>query len=211
MILSKKFVNDYTPLSKVDMPELANSLLKLGNEYESQGYLRAHEKLVIGKVIECKPHPKSDHLKLCRVDIKTEVLDIVCGAPNMKEGIKVIVALEGCNLPEGTIHKSTILGCESNGMCCSLLELGIDKKYLSEEDINGICILGDDAEVGEDPIKYLELDDYVIDLDLTSSFIVLYVVSGRVTSPPVITADSYARPSTLSKSALFAVKSKSIT
>ena len=75
MKLSKKFVNDYTPLSNVDMTDLADKLLKLGNEYESQGYLCAHEKLVIGKVIECKPHPKSDHLKLCRVDIKSEVLE----------------------------------------------------------------------------------------------------------------------------------------
>ena len=143
MILSRKFVSDYTPLD-VDMNEFANSMLKLGNEYESLGPLCANEKLVIGKVTKCTNHPKSDHLKLCNVDIKTEVLDIVCGAPNMKEGITVIVALDGCNLPLGTIHKSTILGCESNGMCCSLLELGIDKKFLTEEDINGILLLGED-------------------------------------------------------------------
>ena len=196
MILSKKFVNDYTPLSNVDMKSLADSLLKLGNEYDSQGNLCANEKLVIGKVIKCTPHPKSDHLKLCRVDIKTEVLDIVCGAPNMKEGIKVIVALDGCNLPEGTIHKSTILGCESNGMCCSLLELGIDKKYLNDEDINGICILGEDAEIGSDPIKYLELDDYVIDLELTANRADLLSVLGLAYESSIITGEEVSVPDT---------------
>ena len=196
MILSTKFVNDYTPLKKVDNKELANSLLKLGNEYESMGPLCAHENLVIGKVIECKNHPKSDHLKLCRVDIKSEVLDIVCGAPNMKEGIKVIVALPGCVLPEGTIKKSTILGCESNGMCCSLLELGIDRKYLKDEDINGICVLGDDAKVGEDPIKYLELDDFVIDIELTANRADLLSVLGLAYESAVVTGEDVTLPDT---------------
>ena len=196
MKLSRKFVNDYTPLSNVDMNNLANSLLKLGNEFESMKELCAHNNLVIGKVIECKDHPKSDHLKICRVDIKSEVLDIICGAPNMKEGIKVIVALPGCELPEGTIRKSTILGCESNGMCCSLLELGIDRKYLSEEDINGICILGDDAEIGSDPIEYLELDDYVIDLDLTANRGDLLSVLGLAYEVCAITGEDVTLPDT---------------
>ena len=106
MLLSRKFVNDYTPLSNVDNETLSGSLLKLGNEVDSQGELCVHDNLVIGKVLECTPHPKSDHLKICKIDIKSEVLDIVCGAPNMKEGIKVIVALPGCVLPEGTIRQS---------------------------------------------------------------------------------------------------------
>ena len=199
MILSRKFVNDYTPLSKVDNETLENSLLKLGNEAESSHDLCAHDNLVIGKVVECKPHPNSDHLKICKVDIKTEVLDIICGAPNMKEGIKVIVALPGCVLPEGTIRKSTILGCESNGMCCSLLELGIDKKYLSEEDINGICILGEDAKVGEDPIKYLELDDYVIDLELTANRADLLSVLGLAYESSIITGEDVTLPDTTYK------------
>ena len=199
MILSKKFVNDYTPLSKIEMTDLADSLLKLGNEYESQGELCARENLVIGKVLECKPHPNSDHLKICKVDVKNEVLDIVCGAPNMKEGIKVIVALVGCVLPEGTIRKSTILGCESNGMCCSLLERGIDRKYLSDEDINGICILGDDAKVGEDPIKYLELDDYLIDLELTANRADLLSVLGLAYESSVVTGEEVTLPDTTYK------------
>ena len=199
MILSRKFVNDYTPLSKIETASLADSLLKLGNEYESFGPLCANEKLVIGHVTECKPHPNSDHLKICKVDVKTEVLDIICGAPNMKEGINVIVALVGCTLPEGTIRKSTILGCESNGMCCSLLELGIDKKYLSDEDINGICILGEDAKVGEDPIKYLELDDEIIDLELTANRADLLSVLGLAYESAVVTGEDVTLPDTTYK------------
>ena len=169
MRLSKKFVNDYTNIQDIDFLEYANKMLKLGNEYESITNLVTGTKLVIGKVIECEMHPESDHLHVCKVDIKSEVLNIICGAPNMRKGIKVIVALDGAELPGGTIKKSTILGYESNGMCCSLAELGVDKKFLTEEDINGIHELDDKAPIGEDPIKYLELDDQVIDFELTAN------------------------------------------
>ena len=153
MILSKKFVSDYTPLDKVDFNSFADSMLKLGNEYESISDLVPCENLVIGKITDFKPHPESDHLNICKVDIKSEVLNIICGAPNVKKGLKVIVALPGCVLPLGEIKKTTILGFESNGMICSIAELGLDKKYLRDEDINGICELDDNAVVGENPIK----------------------------------------------------------
>ena len=169
MRLSRKFVNDYTNLEKIDFMEYANSMLKLGNEYESVFDLVNATKLVVGEVKECEMHPESDHLHICKVDVGNEVLNIICGAPNMRKGIKVIVALDGAELPGGTIKKSTILGYESNGMCCSLAELGIDKKFLSEEDINGIHELPLEAPVGEDAIKYLELDDKIIDFELTAN------------------------------------------
>ena len=116
-------------------------------------------------------HPDSDHLHVCTVDVgKAEYLNIVCGAPNVKEGIKVIVAKDGAELPDGVkIKKGMIRGQESNGMICALYEIGIDKKFLSDEDKNGIHILSDDAKVGEDPIKYMELDDEVIDFELTAN------------------------------------------
>ena len=116
-------------------------------------------------------HPDSDHLHVCTVDVgEAEYLNIVCGAPNVKEGIKVIVAKDGAELPDGVkIKKGMIRGQESNGMICALYEIGIDKKFLSDEDKNGIHILSDDAKVGEDPIKYMELDDEVIDFDLTAN------------------------------------------
>ena len=169
MKLSRKFVSDYTNLNKVDFKEYADEMLKLGNEYESIYPLVNASNLVVGKIIECNLHPKSDHLHLCKVDIGSEVLDIVCGAPNARVGIKVIVAVNGATLGDITIKPTKILDYESNGMLCSKAELGIDKKYLTEEDINGICELGEEAKLGEDAIKYLELDDDVIDFELTAN------------------------------------------
>ena len=103
MRLSKKFVENYTPLDSVDFNEYADSMLKLGNEYESISALVQADKLVIGKVVSCTSHPESDHLHICKVDIGSEVLNIICGAPNVRENLKVIVALDGCNLKDGTI------------------------------------------------------------------------------------------------------------
>ena len=169
MKLSKKFVNDYTNLNNIDFKELADSMLKMGNEYDDIYPLVYGDKLTIGEITSVTMHPKSDHLHLCKVNIGDETLNIVCGAPNVREGIKVIVALDGCVLKDGTIKKSTILGEESNGMICALFELGIDKKYLREEQINGIEILPDDAKIGDDPVKYLKLDDEIIDFELTAN------------------------------------------
>lgn len=170
MKLSTKFLKDYVDIPKeIDHIKLAEDMTRIGNEYDSSEKLIKATNLVIGHVLECKDHPDSDHLHVTLVDIGQEKLQIVCGAPNVKEGIKVIVAKPGAVLPEIVIKKSTIRGVESNGMLCALYELGLDKKYLREEDINGICILGDDAKVGEDPIAYLGLDDAVIDFELTSN------------------------------------------
>lgn len=169
MKLSRKFVNAYTKIDDIDTKYLTDEMVRIGNESESVKTLVSATKLVIGEVIECISHPESDHLNLCKVDIKSEILNIVCGAPNVRKGIKVIVALDGCVLPKGTIKKSMILGHESNGMLCALDELGIEQKYLKKEDIEGISELPSDAPVGEDPIKYLELDDEIIDFELTSN------------------------------------------
>ena len=194
MILSKKFVNDYTSLDNINFEEYANSMLKLGNEYESIRDLVIGDKLIIGEVIECDDIKESDHLHTCKVNIGKEVLNIVCGAPNMRKGIKVIVALDGAVLEAGVIKKSTILGHESNGMCCSLFELGIDKKFLTEEDINGIHELDKDAPVGEDPIKYLELDDKLIDFELTANRSDELSMLGLAYESAVITGESVKLP-----------------
>ena len=196
MLLSRKFVNDYTNLEKIDINEYANSMLKLGNEYDSITPLVKANKLVIGEVLECDPHPESDHLHVCRVDIKSEVLNIICGAPNVRAGIKVIVALDGAELPGGTIKKTNILGYESNGMICSLAELGVDSKYLSEEDINGIHELDEFAIVGDDPIKYLELDDTIIDFELTANRADLLSMLGLAYESAIVTGESVKLPDT---------------
>ncbi len=169
MKLSRKFLNDYLDTSDIDIKKLADDMTSIGNEYASCGSFIKATGLIIGKVVSCVMHPDSDHLHLCKVDIGKETLDIVCGAPNVREGIKVIVAEDGAVLPGGTIKKGKIRGYESCGMICSIEELGLEHKFLKEEDIKGICELGEDAKVGEDPLKYLGLDDEVIDFELTSN------------------------------------------
>ena len=169
MKLSRKFLNDYIDTSDIEINKLAEDMTSIGNEYDFCGKLINVTNLVIGEVVECEMHPDSDHLHVCKVNVGNEVLNIVCGAPNVRKGIKVIVALAGAVLPGGTIKKGMIRGVESNGMLCSIEELGLDHKFLKPEDIEGICELGEDAKVGENPIKYLNLDDEVIDFELTSN------------------------------------------
>ena len=169
MKLSKNFVKDYVDVD-VDINKLAEDMTSIGNEYDEAGKMITATGLVIGEVKTCKMHPDSDHLHVCTVDVGKEVLNIVCGAPNVAAGEKVIVALAGAELPGGVkIKKGVIRGAESNGMICSLSEIGVDSKFQSEEDKKGIHILGDDAKPGEDPIKYMGLDDEVIDFDLTAN------------------------------------------
>ena len=168
MKLSTNFLKDYIDID-VDVKQLAEDMTRVGNEYDSANNLINATKLVIGQITECEPHPDSDHLHLCKVNIGTEVLDIVCGAPNARTGLKVIVALDGAVLPEKTIKKGMIRGQESNGMLCSIAELGLEHKFLKPEDSEGIAELGEDAEIGGDPIKYLQMDDGVIDFELTAN------------------------------------------
>ena len=168
MKLSTNFLKDYIDID-VDVKQLAEDMTRVGNEYDSASNLINATKLVIGQITECEPHPDSDHLHLCKVNIGTEVLDIVCGAPNARTGLKVIVALDGAVLPEKTIKKGMIRGQESNGMLCSIAELGLEHKFLKPEDSEGIAELGEDAEIGGDPIKYLQMGDGVIDFELTAN------------------------------------------
>ena len=170
MILSRKFLKDYIDLSDdITVHELAENMTKVGNEYDSAEKLISANNLVIGEVKECVDHPDSDHLHVCKVDIGKEVTQIVCGAPNVRAGLKVIVALPGAVLPEMKIEKAMKRGVESNGMICALQEIGLDKKYTGESFEDGIHELPEDAPVGEDPIKYMGLDDDVIDFDLTAN------------------------------------------
>ena len=168
MKLSTNFVKDYVDID-VDVKQLAEDMTRVGNEYDSAEKLINATKLVIGEIVECKDHPDSDHLHLCKVNIGNEILDIVCGATNARKGIKVIVALDGAVLPDKIIKKGVIRGQESNGMLCSIAELGIENKFLKPEDSEGIAELGKDAIPGEDPIKYIGLDDNVIDFELTAN------------------------------------------
>ncbi len=169
MKLSTNFVKDYIDVD-VETKKLAEDMTQIGNEYDSSEKLINATNLVIGEVKECKMHPDSDHLHICKVDVGSEVLQIVCGAPNVREGLKVIVALVGAELAGNIkIKKGSIRGVESNGMLCSMEELGIESKFLTKEDKEGIHELPEDSIIGEDPIKKLELDDSVIDFELTAN------------------------------------------
>ncbi len=121
------------------------------------------EGVKVGKVVACGQHPNADKLRVTKVDVgEAELLDIVCGAPNCREGIMVAVAVVGAVLPGNfKIKKAKLRGEPSMGMLCSFSELGIS------DDHSGIIELPAQAEVGQDIREYLELDDNTIEVDLT--------------------------------------------
>ena len=164
-MISMNWVKDYIDLEGENLDEIADKVTKAGINVEHV-ISNDIKNLVIGKVLTCEEHPDSDHLHVCNVDVGSEKLQIVCGAPNVKKGIKVIVALPGCVLPgDFEIKKGKIRGVESNGMICALFELGLEEK--NDENYNkGIHILDDDAPVGHDAFDYLGVSDTLYDLDV---------------------------------------------
>lgn len=164
-MISLEWVKDYIDISDQDLEELAVKITQSGINVEK--VITNHiNNLVIGEVLECVAHPDSDHLHVCKVNVGNTTEQIVCGAPNVREGLKVIVALPGAVLPgDFEIKKSKIRGVESNGMLCALYELGLEEKN-DETYAKGIEELGADAPVGEDPLKYSGLDDTLYELDI---------------------------------------------
>ena len=172
MLVSLNELRKYVDLNGLTAEEIATRLTSAGVEVESINKAAFATKLVVGEVIMCENMENSDHLHVTKVNCgpKYGTLDIVCGAPNCRKGLKVIVALDGCELKGGTIKKGSIRGHESNGMLCSLVELGVDTKFLSEAQQKGIEELPNDAEVGnEDVLKNLGLDDTILDLKLLAN------------------------------------------
>lgn len=164
-MISLNWVGDYIDIKDQDVNELAQKITRAGINIE--GVVTHHmDNLVIGEIKKVEEHPDSDHLHVCRVNIGDEELQIVCGAPNVREGLKVIVAKVGAILPgDFEIKKSKIRGVESSGMMCALFELGLEEKT-DENYAKGIAELSKDAPVGEDPLVYLGLDDTLYDLDI---------------------------------------------
>lgn len=143
---------------------LAETLTMAGLEVEEvTSVAPAFTGVVVAKVVTCRDHENSDHLHVCEVDAGTgELLQIVCGAPNVKAGVKAPCALVGAELPSGfKIKKSKLRGVLSMGMLCSARELGIT------EDHSGIWILPEDAPVGTDIREYAKLNDARIEVKLT--------------------------------------------
>ncbi len=164
-MISLEWVSDYIDISDQDLKDLARKITESGINVEK--VISNHiDNLVIGEVIECINHPDSDHLHVCQVNIGSKVTQIVCGAPNVRTGLKVIVALPGAILPGNfEIKSSKIRGQESNGMICALYELGLEEKT-DEAYARGIEELDSSAEVGSDPLKFLGLDATLYELDI---------------------------------------------
>lgn len=149
---------------KLSTEKLCDQLTALGLEVDSaSSILPAVEKVVVGEVVEREKHPDADRLSCCKVKIsKTEILDIVCGAANVRKGLKVAVVLVGGELPGGLKIKSTKLrGQPSEGMICSAKELGLTTES------EGILELPQDAPVGKNIVDYLQLNDHVIEVEFT--------------------------------------------
>lgn len=172
MLVSLKNVRQYVSLDGLTVEDIANGLTFSGIEVEEISTMASGTNLIIGQIIKCENHPDSDHLHVLNVDLgeKYGVQQIVCGAPNARLGLKVIVARVGAVLPKVEIKKGVIRGVESNGMCCSLLELGVESKYLTEYQQAGIEELPEDAPVGEENVLgYLGLDDQVLNISVLAN------------------------------------------
>ncbi len=169
MKVSLNWLKDYINLDNVTTEELSKLIAAHVVEIEEEYKLTTATNLEVGYVLECE-EVEGTHLHKCQIELSDGVSQIVCGAPNMSQGKKVIVARVGAVLPgDFKIKASKIRGIESNGMCCSLQELGFEDKYVPDEFKDGIYLLPDDAPVGSNPLDYLHLNDYVYDLELTSN------------------------------------------
>lgn len=168
MLVSYKWLKE---LVDIDVPssELAEKMSTTGIEVEGvETPAEGLSKLVVGHVISCEDVPET-HLHLCQVDTgDEEPRQIVCGAPNVKAGIKVIVALPGARIADNyKIKKGKIRGMESLGMICSLQELGLPESNIPKDFSDGIQILPEDAVPGDSIFPYLDLDDEIIELSIT--------------------------------------------
>ena len=167
MKLSYKWLGEYVDLSGITPEQLAEKMTTAGLEVEGVEPLAQAEGLCIGEVMECED-VEGTHLHKTQTCVGDRTYQIICGAPNCRKGLKVIVALPGAKLPGGTIEAKPLHGLESNGMLCALFELGVDRKALRQDQIDGIEELPADAPVGEtDVLGYLGLDDTILDVSLT--------------------------------------------
>ena len=189
MQVSIKWLKDYIDFDETP-EQLADKLTMAGIPVEN--VVRADEgleKVVTGKLTEVVPHPDSDHLQVCKVDVgEKEPLTIVTGAPNVAQGQVVPVALVGAHLPNGQkISKGKLRGVPSMGMLCSADELKMELANLPEEQKTGIYILPEDTPVGEPAAKVLGLDDCVLEFELTANRGDCFSVFGIVREIAVLT------------------------
>lgn len=172
MKVPMSWFNDYTDMTGITPKQYAHELTMSGSKVEGvENAGDSLQKVVTGKVLTCVDHPDSDHLHICTVDAGTgEELQIVCGAPNVKPGIIVPVALDGSCLPgDIKIKKGKLRGVESCGMLCSHDELGISVADLGYEPEYGILILPDETPIGIEIKDYFGLNEDVVEFEITSN------------------------------------------
>lgn len=171
MNLSMKWLQEFVQLDPMPMREFTEAVTISGSkieEYKTEG--EDIDKVVVGRLLSVVPHPDSDHLVICSVDVGTETVQIVTGAQNVKEGDLVPAALHGSTLPGGKkIKKGKLRGVESQGMLCSLSELGLtvgDFPYAIED---GIFILQEDCKPGDRIQDAIGLNDTQVEFEITSN------------------------------------------
>ncbi len=169
MLVSFNWLKEYLDLSNITPQELAEEFTLGGLEVELTTYLgEGLDHLVVGEVLTAEPVEGSEHLQKLTVDVGNEVLPIVCGAANCEAGQKVIVAKVGAILPGNfEIKQTEIMGEASEGMICSLDELGFSDSVVPKYAEDGIYVLQADAVVGADARPYIGLDDSIMEFDLT--------------------------------------------
>ena len=189
MNTSLKWIKDLVPGLDCTPQEYMDAMTLSGSKVE--GYENMDEdldKIVIGQVKSIEKHPDADKLVICQVDIGTETIQIVTGAPNVIEGCKVPVVLDGGKVAGGhdgskteggiKIKKGKLRGVESNGMMCSIEELGSNRDMFPLAPENGLYILPEDAPVGENAVSYLGLDDTVVEYEITSNRVDCFSILG---------------------------------
>lgn len=203
------WIKAYVPDLDVTAQEYTDAMTLTGTKVE--GFVKADadlDKIVIGQIKEIERHPDADKLIICQVDIGTQITQIVTGAPNVKVGDKVPVVLDGGRVAGGhdgkltpggvEIRQGKLRGVESNGMLCSIEELGSTKELYPEAPEYGIYIFPEDAQVGADAVHELGLDDVNFEYEITSNRVDCFSVIGIAREaaatfrkkfvPPVVTA-----------------------
>lgn len=169
MKVSKEWLDQFIPLD-VSKHELSETITRSGIEVDDIiDYRETVKDVVVGYVKECDKHPDADKLNVTKVDIGDETVQIVCGAPNIQADTYVIVAKVGGEIPGLKLRKAKLRGVESEGMICSLEELGIQKDLSPKEFEDGIFIFTetDNITPGQNALDALYLNDYVLEYDLT--------------------------------------------
>lgn len=208
MNTSLKWIKDLVPGLTCTPQEYMDAMTLSGSKVEGYENMDQNlEKIVIGQVTKIERHPDADKLVICQVDIGDSSTQIVTGAPNVTEGCKVPVVLDGGKVAGGhdgsladggvKIKKGKLRGIESNGMMCSIEELGSTRDMFPLAPENGLYILPEDAPVGADAIAYLGLDDTVVEYEITSNRVDCFSVLGiareaaatfrKAFVPPVVT------------------------